>query len=55
MGKFVNGLIAGGVAVAAGAYYVSKNKDKGRKMMREGKEVLNKAEDYLDMAEKKMY
>ena len=28
MSKFVNGLITGGVAAAAGAYYLVKNKDK---------------------------
>ena len=55
MGRFVNGLLTGGMAAAAGAYYLSKNKDKGRKMMREGKEVLNKAENCLDMAEQKMF
>ncbi len=51
MGRFMNGMITGGAAMAAGAYYLSKNKDKGRRMMREGKEVLNKAEDCLDNAE----
>ena len=55
MGRFVNGMIAGSMAAAAGAYYLNKNKDKGRKMMREGKEVLNKAENCLDMAEQKMF
>ena len=55
MGRFVNGLLTGGMAAAAGAYYLNKNKDKGRKMMREGKEVLNKAENCLDMAEQKMF
>ena len=35
MSKFVNGLITGGVAAAAGAYYLVKNKDKGRHMIRE--------------------
>ncbi|MCD8036290.1 MAG: hypothetical protein LUE88_02770 [Clostridiales bacterium] len=51
MGRFMNGMIAGGAAMAAGAYYLSRNKDKGRCMIHEGKEVLNKAEDCLDCAE----
>ncbi|MDD5946087.1 MAG: hypothetical protein PUD43_10275 [Clostridia bacterium] len=54
MGRFVNGMIAGGAAAAAGAYYLSKNKDKGRRMVQQGKDVLNKAEDCLDAAEQKM-
>ena len=55
MSKFVDGMIIGGAAVAAGAYLAAKNKDKGRKLMEGGKDVLNKAEDYIDMAEKKMF
>ena len=55
MSKFVDGMIIGGAAVAAGAYLGGKNKDKGRKLMEGGKDVLNKAEDYIDMAEKKMF
>ena len=54
MGRFVNGMLAGGVAVAAGAYYLSKNKDKGHRMIEGGKDMLNKAEDCLDMAEQRM-
>ncbi len=54
MSKFVNGLITGGVA-AAGAYYLVKNKDKGRHMIRESREVLDKAETCLDKAEQKMF
>ena len=54
MSKFVDGMIIGGAAVAAGAY-LAANKDKGRKLMEGGKDVLNKAEDYIDMAEKKMF
>ncbi len=55
MSKFVNGLITGGMAAAAGAYYLAKNKDKGRHMIKESKEVLDKAESYLDKAEQKMF
>lgn len=55
MNKFVDGMILGGMAVAAGAYFAVKNKDKGRQLMKGGKEVLNKAEDYIDMAEKKIF
>ncbi len=55
MNRFVDGMIIGGMAAAAGAYLMVKNKDKGRKLMQGGKEVLNKAEDYIDMAEKKMF
>ena len=55
MSKFVNGLITGGVAAAAGAYYLVKNKDKGRHMIRESREVLDKAETCLDKAEQKMF
>ena len=55
MSKFVDGMIICGAAVAAGAYLAAKNKDKGRKLMEGGKDVLNKAEDYIDMAEKKMF
>ncbi|GFI61929.1 hypothetical protein IMSAG049_01100 [Clostridiales bacterium] len=55
MGRFVNGIITGGIATAAGAYYFSKNKDKGRRMMQEGRDVLNRAEDCIDRAEQKMF
>ncbi|MDR4023083.1 MAG: hypothetical protein Q3W84_04570, partial [Eubacteriales bacterium] len=55
MNRFVDGMLIGGMAVAAGAYFAVKNKDKGRKLMQNGKDVLNKAEDYIDMAEKKMF
>ena len=55
MSKFVNGLITGGVAAAAGAYYLVKNKDKGRHMIRESREVLDKAEKCLDKAEQKVF
>ena len=55
MNRFVDGMLIGGMAVAAGAYFAVKNKDKGRKLMQKGKDVLNKAEDYIDMAEKKMF
>ena len=55
MSKFVNGLITGGVAAAAGAYYLVKNKDKGRHMIRESREVLDKAETCLDKAEQKIF
>ncbi len=55
MGRFVNGMIAGSVAAAAGAYYLSKNKEKGRHMINEGREVLDKAENCLDKAEQKMF
>lgn len=54
MGRFVNGLILGGVSAIAGAYYLEKNKDKSRKMVQEGREVLDKAENYLDKAEQKI-
>ena len=55
MGRFVNGMIAGSVAAAAGAYYLSKNKEKCRHMINEGREVLDKAESCLDKAEQKMF
>ena len=55
MSKFVNGLITGGVAAAAGAYYLVKNKDKGRHMIRESREVLDKAETCWDKEKQKMF
>ena len=54
MKKFTSGLIAGIVTTAAGAYLLVKNKDKGHIVVRESREVLEKAEDYLDKAEKNL-
>jgi len=51
MGRFMNGLIIGGVSAIAGAYYLNKNKDKGAQMVQQGRDVINKADDYLDRAD----
>ena len=54
MGRFVNGLILGGIGAMAGAYYLDKNKDKGRQIVQDGRDVLEKVENCLDKAEQKM-
>ena len=54
MGRFVNGLILGGIGAMAGAYYLDKNKDKGRQIVQDGRDVLEKAENCLDKSEQKM-
>ncbi len=51
MGRFINGLIIGGVSAIAGAYYLNQNKDKGRQMVQQGRDVINKADNYLDKAD----
>lgn len=54
MGRFVNGLVLGSFSAMAGAYYLEKNKDKSREVVQQGREVLEKAENYLDKTEQKI-
>ena len=48
MKRIATGLIIGGILGAIGAEYVSMNNSTKRKVIRQGKKVINKAEDVLD-------
>ncbi len=48
MHKFTTGLIAGGIIGAAGLTYALSDKRSRKKLMREGKHMLRRAEDKLD-------
>ena len=55
MNKFAGGMLIGGAVAAAGIYYMIENKHKGIKVINEGREVLDKAENCLDKVERKIY